>query len=821
MLYSFYDKVVLRYPIWVIVTVVMLIMYIGYYAKDLQIDASSQTLILEHDKDLRYYREIHARYKTPDFLVVAYTPKEDLLSDATLGAISRMSVQLEKLPMVTSTTSILNVPLLESPPKPVKELLANIPTIEGGGVDKRLAKEEFLSSPLYQNNLVSEDFKTTAILVNLVEDNRYKTLLDKRDTLKAIENPSSVETLELEKTLQAFKKHRDIQREKEHENIMAVRAIMADNQDSGTLFLGGVSMIADDMIGYVRGDLLVYGSTVILLLIVVLWIVFRQARFVILPIFIASMSVLATCGLLGMFAWEVTVISSNFISLQIIITMSIIIHLIVRYRELLHLYPDASHHRVLTDTVLSMAKPSFFAVITTIAGFSSLVVSDILPVINLGWMMSAGISLSLLITFLLFPAIMILLPKHLPYRLFEKKFSVIKIYAYIASRYQKSIFFISGLVVIFSVTGGLKLVVENSFIDYFKSSTPIYQGMKVIDQKLGGTTPLDLIYDFGTQVIMIEESEEVDTDFDDFEEEFSQSQDEAQYWFTPSKMQKIMEIHDYLKSLPEVGNVQSLATMLEVGKRLNDGKALDNFELALLFNELPANFRELLFDPYVSIEENQVRFAMRIIDSKEGLRRNDLIEKIVREVSAKPTLKSENIHLSNLMILYNNMLRSLFDSQIRTLGIMVFALTVMFFMLFRTLKLAFIAMVANIIPIATVFGLMGWAGIPLDMMTITIAAISIGIGVDDTIHYIHRFGEEIKKDWDYEEAMQRSHASIGYAMYYTTFAIMIGFSVLVLSNFLPTIYFGLLTVFAVFMALSADLLLLPRLLVLFKPFKNS
>ncbi len=786
MLYRLYDKVILQYPRWTLFIVLIMIGLVGLYAPKLQIDASAKTLILEHDKDLQYAREIQARYHTPDFLVITYTPKTTLLSKQSLETIKALSQKLEALEMVTSVTSILNVPLLQSPSKPVKELLENIPTIEGGAVDKTLAKKEFLKSPIYQKNLVSEDFKTTAILVNLKEDSTLS---------------------------------HDMQREKEHQNIKDIRAIMIEHSQEGELFLGGVSMIADDMISYVRSDLFVYGMTVIFLMIMVLWIVFRQMRYVVLPIFIAALSVLTTCGLLGMFGWQVTVISSNFVSLQIIITMSIIIHLIVRYRELLYTYPHASHHNIILDTVLSMAKPSFFAVITTIAGFSSLIVSDILPVINLGWMMSAGISLSLLIAFLVFPTVMILLPKRAPMTLFEHKFSLIRVYAYIALHYTKTIYVVSFLIVIFSVTGGMRLLVENSFIDYFKTSTPIYQGMKIIDQKLGGTTPLDVIYDLDTSEVVTEELLDEDEEFDSFEEEFAQSENEAKYWFTPVKMQKIQAIHDYLKSLPEVGNVQSLATILEVGRVLNKGKELDNFELALLYNELPGEFKKSLFSPYVSIEENQVRFAMRIVDSQEGLRRNELILKIKRDLAAMPNIKGEKIHLSNLMILYNNMLRSLFDSQIKTLGIMIAALTLMFFFLFKSFKLAFIAMVANIIPISTVFGLMGWVGIPLDMMTITIAAISIGIGVDDTIHYIHRYSVEIAKDGDYTAALQRSHESIGYAMYYTTFAIMIGFSVLVLSNFLPTIYFGLLTVFAVFMALTADLLLLPRLILVLKPFK--
>jgi hypothetical protein len=794
--------------------------YIGFHANKLQIDASSQTLILEHDADLKYSREMQKRYYTQDFLVVTFTPKKDLLSNDTLQTLQELSQKFQNLPMVSSVTSILNVPLLQSPPKPVKELLANIPTLESANIDKVLAKEEFLKSPLYKNNLVSADFKTTALMINLHKDKKYYDLLYKRDALKEKSRLSIKEQLLLEKTLAEFKIHRDIQREKEHQNIEQIRIIMDQYQEEGELFLGGVSMIADDMISYVRSDLFIYGTTVILLLIVVLWIVFRQPRFVLLPLLIASLSVLTTCGLLGMFGWEVTVISSNFISLQIIITMSIIIHLIVRYRELLQLNLDASHHKVILDTVLSMAKPCFFAVITTIAGFSSLVFSDILPVINLGWMMSAGIALSLLITFVVFPSVMILLPKVPPFTLFESRFSLIKIYADIAQRFGKTILWVSFAVLIFSISGGMRLMVENSFIDYFKTSTPIYQGMKIIDQKLGGTTPLDVIYDLRLQSDKsVEEIASTDDEFDLFEEEFAQSENEAQYWFTPVKMQKIQEIHDYLESLPQVGNIQSLATMLEVGRVLNNGKDLDNFELALLYNELPDDFKKSLFDPYVSIENNQVRFALRIIDSKEGLRRNELINQIKNDLVQKINLDKSNIHLSNLMIMYNNMLQSLFSSQILTLGIVALALFMMFFILFGSLKIALIAMIANIIPVGSVFGLMGWTQIPLDMMTITIAAISIGMGVDNTIHYIYRYSLEFKKDGDYNKALQRSHNSIGYAMYYTTFTIMIGFSVLVLSNFVPTIYFGLLTVFVVFMALTADLLLLPRLIVLLKPFK--
>jgi predicted RND superfamily exporter protein len=440
-------------------------------------------------------------------------------------------------------------------------------------------------------------------------------------------------------------------------------------------------------------------------------------------------------------------------------------------------------------------------------------------------MMSAGIAVSLLITYLAFPSVMMLIPKKKPYTFFESKFSVTKIFATAVEHYGKTIIAISAAIALFSLGGASKLMVENSFINYFKPSTEIYQGMAVIDKKLGGTTPLDVIVDFphdaeDETVSGGEEDEETD-EFDDFEEEYTAIQNDAQYWFTDSKMQTVLKIHNYLDSIPEIGKVLSLGTMLKLGRTLNDGDDLNNFQLAMLYNELPEEFRKIVLDPYVSIENDQLRFSLRIVDSNKDLRRDELLKKIKKELVDKVGLEEENIHLSNLMVLYNNMLQSLFGSQILTLGAMVLLLFFMFLILFKTVKVALIALVANLVPISVVFGFMGWAQIPLDMMTITIAAISIGIAVDDTIHYIYRYKIEFSKDHDYRAAMYRSHESIGYAMTYTSAAIIIGFLILVLSPFIPTIYFGLLTVLTMFMAIAADLLLLPKLILMFKPFEKE
>lgn len=822
MLTLFYRSFVLAFPKTVLTLLCTIVFVLGYGALHLEIDASSDTLLLEQDKDLAFARDVAKRYGGDDFLVIAYTPKAPLLSESSLHTIASLSEDLLKIDRVKKVISLLNVPLLQSPPRPVKELVDNVLTLESKGVDFSLAQKEFLLSPLYRNNLVSKDFSTTAILVYLKPDLQGKSLEEERLFLREKKQKESLSPQEKENLSllnKNYKEFKDAQRLKESDMIDAIRERMHSYQESGNLFLGGVNMIAVDLIRYVKNDLILFGSLLLALVIVALWFIFKRLRWIGIPVFISLLSVLASSGVLGWMGWEVTVISSNFVSLQLIITLSVILHLMVRYRELSFRYTRSSQHKLILHTMLSKANPSFFAIITTIAGFSSLILSGILPVINLGWMMSVGIALSLLISFIAFPAILILLEKEkkeVSQKTDRSSFSLITIAAFLAQFHRKSIVIASIIILVLGIVGGLRLKVENSFIDYFKENTAIYQGMKVIDQHLGGTTPLDVIVRFKQKESVVSKAP-----LDEFDAEFDEAKDTKTYWFTPQKIELIHTVHTYLKSIPHIGSVHSLATMLEIGKTLNDQKPLDSFELALLHTNLPSHYRQFILDPYIDLDANEARFSVRIVDSNPELRRNELLAQMQKELSRLVPKEIAEVKLSGLMVLYNNMLQSLFFSQIVTLGFVVVLIWGMFIFLFRSFLIATIAIVANIVPIAAVFGFMGWLGIPLDMMTITIASISVGIGVDDTIHYIHRFERELHvSKGNYLEAMRRSFFSIGYGMYYTSLAIMAGFFILVISNFIPTIYFGLLTVFVMFVALLCALLLLPTLLLMFKPFKR-
>ena len=815
----------LNYPRIVIFCLLAVIGALAWYAQYFQIDASSDTLINESDADMQYARVVSSRYDVQDFLLIAYTPEKDLLSDEVLSNIGRLKADLAQLPGVDSVVTLLDVPMLESPPVAVKDLAGELPTILSPRVDRELARKELVTSPLYRNLIVSPDLSTTALQINLTIDQHYRDIVTQRDALvdkAAVDGLSEAETARLgrlETEILAMRKDFKSQNEK---LIADIRAIMSHYKNDADLFLGGVDMIANDLIRFIKNDLEVFGLGVFAFLVLALGIIFRKIRWVLIPLMCCFFSVIAMAGLLGLFGWKVTVISSNFISLQLILTMSLSIHLVVRYREEEARYPDHTHRDLVIFTMREKLIPCLYATLTTVAGFGSLLLCDLKPVITFGWMMVGGLIVSLLFTFLFFPAALGLLRKTPPPPASGGGEFMTRVTAHLTEFHGRLIILVAFVALVLSVIGISRLTVENAFVNYFKKSTEIYQGMRVIDQKLGGTTPFDVTLDFPeeTDTAAVKPAGKAVDDFGDFDEfsEFEEADNAEHYWFTPYKMSKILAVHNYLESIPETGKVLSLGTMLKVAERLNGGRSLDSLELSLVYNELPEQFRKILIEPYVSVKNNQARLSVRVVDTAETLRRDRLIRKMEKEIPAGFGFDPADVRVTGMLVLYNNVLQSLFDSQIKTLGLVLLALMIMFLILFRSFKVALIAVFPNLLSVSVVLGVLGWMNLPLDMMTITIASISVGIAVDDTIHYIHRFKEEYTVNPDYLTAMRNCHASIGYAMYYTSLAIVAGFSILAFSNFIPTIAFGLLTGLAMVIALLAALTLLPRLIILIKPF---
>ncbi len=875
-LFRAYCRLVLRHPLFWLAAVGVLCAAAAWQATHFKLDASAESLTLENDQALEYYREIAKQYGGSDFVVVTYTPKDrPLFQPDTLKHIQALQEELKGVDRVGSVYSFLDVPLLFSPKVAFTDLSDGYRTLLDPGVDLQLAKREFTEvNPLYEDLLVSDDGRTTALLLTFERDERYYQLLNRRNALRDQERAgelSDQQARELEQVTAEFSEYHSQVQARTQDEVQEIRGIMDGYRDQAQLFLGGVPMIASDMIRFISSDLKVFGLGVLVFLVLTLFLIFRRPRWVLVPLACCAVTALVVTGWLGWMDWKVTVISSNYLSLLLIITMSITIHLTVRYRELHEENPDADQAWLLKETAAHMLRPSIYMVLTTMVGFSSLVISDIRPVIDFGWMMTFGIGVALVVCFVLFPALLAPLTPGQPRQGRDLTRRITLAFAGFADRGRLPLLALTGLVLVGALWGMTRLTVETRFIDYFQEDTEIHQGMLQIDRKLGGTTPLDIVIDapqqtnapatqstdgdrtqgddgFGTVDPDPFANDAADNGGDDFaaveDDPFGSGNDgfdepaggdpfaeegesgqaaasdgptlQGAYWYTPQRLDRIIEMERYLESLPETGKVLSIATTYEVAKKINEGP-LSYVQLMLLASFIPDDLRSQLVSPYLSDDGRQIRISVRVVDSHQGLNRNQLLEQIRADMLEKFDLQPEQLHLTGAMVLYNNMLQSLFDSQIKTLGYVFAAIMVMLLILFRSLPVALISMVPSLVSAASVLGLMGWIGLPLDLMTITITAITIGIAVDDTIHYVHRFHEELPRDGDYRATVRRCHGSIGKAMYYTSLVIIAGFSILALSNFNPTVYFGLLTGLAMLVALLSNLTLLPALLMSVKP----
>ena len=819
-----YRIVVIERPYIALAIVALAVIFFGFHTPDFKLDASAESLVLEDDTDLLYYRSVREQYGSDDSLVLAYRPTGDLLSDNALTHLRSLRDALMAVPRVISVLSILDVPLLDSPRVALSELGSEVRTLDTPGLDRNLARQEFLHSPIYRKQLVSTDGTTTALLVTFERDERYHSLRQQRDHLREKQRDMGLtteETSEYVEILDAFTiAHSDV-RTRERNEIAAVRDIMANHTNGAEIHLGGISMITADMISFIEHDLVVFGIGVIGFLILALTLFFRKLRWVVLPLSCCFISAWVMVGVLGFLDWNVTVISSNFISLLLIITMSLSIHLIVRFRILQAESPHKDQQTLVQDTMHIMATPCFYTAVTTIVAFGSLVVSGIRPVIDFGWMMTIGIALAFILNFIFFPAALVLLKPEAPISGSDFTRSFTLGVASFTHRHTYLILATCIGLMLMSGFGITQLEVENRFIDNFKSTTEIYRGMKLIDTQLGGTTPLEIIINPDQEFLTyIEHSAQEDEDalrdpFEDPFEEEAGAQDT--YWFHPDMLAKLERLHDYLDQQPEVGKVLSLATAFKVLKHLNNDQIPNDYQLELTQKLMPEEVKQALVSPYLSQDGNQTRLVMRLIDSSPTLRRKPFIEKVHRFLTEDMGIAEQDIRFSGMVVLYNNMLQSLYTSQITTIGVVFFSILVMFMILFRSLYLAVLAIIPNLLAASVVLGLMGIIGIPLDMMTITIAAITVGIAVDHAIHYVHRFQLEFPHTTQYVETINRCHGSIGKAIYYTALTITLGFSILTFSNFIPTIYFGTLTGVAMVVALMSNLTLLAVLLRVFKP----
>jgi uncharacterized protein len=816
-----YKKIVIDFSKITLLFLTVLVGFSLYQAKNFNLDASSDALLLEGDPDLKYLREVNQTYGSKDFLVLTYTPISSFTEKETILNLQLLKSKIEKLTWVDSVITVIDVPLLKSTDEGLMERLKNYKTLAYPEIDKKRGFDEILNSPIYRNYVISEDGKTSGIVVYLKKDERLAEYIKIKDKYfnQSIETGLSKEDrANFKKFSKEYEEYKNLYNTRNHQNITEIRNVISRYGENAKIHLGGIPMIADDMMSYIKSDIVVFGIGVFIFIILTLWFIFKNFKWVVMPLLGCATSVVVMIGLLGLLGWKVTVISSNFIALMLILNMAMNIHVTVRFLQLKKEFPHLKKSEAVLKSSLKMMLPILYTVLTTICAFLSLVFSGIKPIIDFGWMMTLGLLVSLLVTFLLLPSLLNLFSSdnEMSIKDTERSFITSALGSF-TKKNEILIFSITLIVIIFSIVGISKLEVENSFINYFDKETEIYKGMKKIDDDLGGTTPLSIILKFP---IKNKTNNKENDEFDEWEEEDTKNEDKAKYWFTRDKMDKIIKVHDYLDSLPEIGKVLSFGSILRVAEDLNN-KQLQSLEIAVLYSKIPNTIKNEIVTPYISVEKDEARISVRIKDSLEDLRRNDLIKKINTDLNTKLGLKKDEYKLAGVLILFNNLLQSLFKSQILTLGIVMLGIFLMFFILFRNVVLSFIGVVPNFIAAFFILGIIGLLGIPLDMMTITIAAITIGIAVDNSIHYIYRFKEEFEKINNYDKTLDRCHSTVGIAILNTSITIVFGFSILIFSNFIPTIYFGVFTGIAMLLAMISVLTLLPKLILTFKPFKSK
>ncbi|MDA1197665.1 MAG: MMPL family transporter [Proteobacteria bacterium] len=803
------------------ITIICLVLaYFLYFSKDFKLDASSDSLLLESDKDLKYLREVNERYGSKDYLVLTYTPIASFIDEETIINLQFFKSKIEKLEWVDSVITIIDVPLLKNSNAPLMERLKNYKTLSYPEIDKKRGFNEIINSPIYKDYVISADGKTSGIVVYLKQDKKLNEFIKIKNNYFNLGLEGNLdESQKKERAIfnSEYDSYKSIYNQKNHQNINEIREVIKKYNVNAEVFLGGLPMITDDMMSFVQNDIVVFGIGVFIFIVITLWLIFKKIKWVVIPLLGCAFSVGAMIGMVGLLGWKVTVISSNFIAIMLILNMAMNIHITVRFLQIKKEFQGIDIKDAVYEASSKMFMPILYTVLTTICAFLSLIFSGIKPIIDFGWMMTLGLTISTIITLTLIPALLNEFSN--PEDSIDQHEEKSKITSALSnfSKGNTSLIFGTTLIVIFlSIVGIFKLEVENSFINYFDKKTEIYKGMKKIDDQLGGTTPLDIILKFPVK----EEKREKDDEFSEWDKDTKDKDETYKYWFTRDKIDKILKVHDYLESLPEIGKVISFGSIIRVAEDLI-GNKLETLETGILYSKFPEEIKKEIISPYISIKDNEARISVRIKDSLEDLRRNELIKKINSELKTKVGLGEEEYKLSGVLILFNNLLQSLFKSQILSLGVTMIGILLMFLVLFRNLTLSLIGVVPNFIAAFFILGIIGLSGIPLDMMTITIAAITIGIAVDNSIHYIYRFKEEFEKIKNYNDTVSKCHNTIGISILNTTVTIIFGFSILFLSNFIPTIYFGVLTGVAMLFALISVLTLLPKLILVLKPFGNE
>ena len=778
------------WPYLICVIFIFLISTLAWQAKYFEIDASADTLLVDNNKHYILSQLADQRYGSEEFILIAFKPNNTaLFSASNLNTLVDIADEIEQLPRVKQVNSIANMPIFSAADN-VSADVANL-TWEKQKFDEQTLSLSLKKHPLYEGLLINQ--AQTALSLQVVFNSQADIEAVNNDIIAIKQHllNRDLTKRELNSLAQLKKQQQKLNKQLEQtriNEIEKIRTILAPYKKVGSFYLGGNNLLSYELIQIIQSDLVLFGSLIFIVIIMLLWFLFRQLSWVLLPIVCCATSVVMTVGLLAALNFKVTVISANVFALQIILSLAMIIHLIVHYQELVLKHSHWSHQQLVLATIKEKIKPCFYAGLTTTIGFGSLIFSGVQPVISFGWMMVVAMLVSFIVSLVFFPALLLAIFNKQAFVKQHKKIEngMSATASFVKAR-PKSIIFTSLLLTLVGILGCFNLSAENSFLNYFSESTDVRKELSFIDQEFGGSTPFDLLLDIPDEQI------------------------KSGLVISASTVQTITAIQNMLAKQQAIGAITSIADFTKIAQVVN-AKPLTEYELTALYKSLDTELQQALFGAYFSEKKQQIRISMRVQDSTQDLNRADLLAKIHQEL-ANIGIPKQQYTLTGLFILYQDVLSRLVDSQVLTILIVYAAMAVTLMIIFSSIKVAWIALVPNIITTSVIMGILGIFAIPLDLMTITIAAVAMGISMDDTIHYIHRYLAELKRKPNNAKAwVKRTNLSVGYALIYTTTVIVIGFGSLVFSNFVPSMLFGLLTSIAMVVALLTDITTLPVLL---------
>lgn len=780
---------------WIILAVFILVLAgLGFYIKQFRIDASADTLLVKDNKLYIQTQVADQTFNPQEFILLAYQPKtHELFSRQTFDDIEMLSERIKQIDRVEAVTSIINVPLINDTSALTGDTSVDSLTWENQRYSPEEMKELIVGHPIFTDLLVNRQGTATGMQI-VFKDNPELVRIDTEITniqKKVLQG----ETLSDEDTarIEALKKQADPIRqqltETRKQEIAQIEEITQSVSTRADTYLGGAYVVGQHLIDIIKSDLVTFGSAIAAVIVLLLALLYRSFKWVFFPLLSCAVSVFLTMSLFGFLDMRTTVISANFVALQLILTLAVMIHVIGSYREISRNNPDFSQRQRIVATLEDKLSPCFYATLTTSVGFGSLIFSGLQPVVAFGWMMLTSMLITMAVSLLLFPALLSFLPAS---KETEEYGFITRFLSAMRSLSLKAPLALSGVVLAVFVVAALgisRLNVENSFINYFDTDTQIYKELAFIDREFGGSTALDIII------------------------KLQDDNADGEVVLNASTVAQLQLAQAAIKAFDATGSVTSVVNFTELAKQLNGGRPLTEYELNTIYVLLDEKVVNQLVGAYFSEQGNTFRISTRIQDTTEGLNRQQFMDQLNNDLQAVG-LEKDQYQLTSLFVLYQDILSRLFDSQIKTLGIVYAVLAVVLFAIFRSLKVMLIALLPNVLTTLGILGVIGWAGISLDIMTITIAAIAMGIAVDDTIHFLHSYLQGMKSA-DGNTAAAGSASAYGHsglAILFTSTIIATGFSLFGFSDFLPSVYFGLLTALAMLLALFTDLTLLPALL---------